>query len=75
MTPMTKAQADQMRFTVRERSDSFIEFAVQIARITEDAIAVELYEAEYTRRISVDILGLVSPLGSIPTWGQVNPNE
>ena len=68
MTPMTKAQADQMRFTVRQRSDSFIEFALQVARITEDAIAVELYEAEQTRRISAEILAIVAPLDAIPTW-------
>ena len=74
MTPMTKAQADQMRFTVRELSDSFIEFAVQIARITKDAIAVEFYQAEQTRRYAADILAIVSPLDAIPTWDQVNPN-
>ena len=74
MTPMTKAQADQMRFTVRERSDSFIEFALQVGRITEDTIAIELYEAEMTRRYAADILAIVSPLDAIPTWDEVNPN-
>jgi len=74
MTPMTKAQADQMRKTVHLRSDSFIEFAVQIARITEDTIAVELYQSEQTRRYAADILAIVAPLDAIPTWEQVNPN-
>ena len=68
MTPITAAQAAEMRRTLRQRSDSYIEFALQVARITEDAIAVELYEAEQTRRLTVDILALVAPLDAIPTW-------
>ena len=68
MTPTTKAQADQMRLTVRQRSDSYIEFALAVARITEDAIAVELYEAEQTRRYAADILAIVAPLDAIPEW-------
>ena len=65
---ITAAQAAEMRRTLRQRSDSFIEFALQVARITEDAIAVELYEAEQTRRLTVDILALVAPLDAIPEW-------
>ena len=67
MTPMTKAQADQMRFTVRQRSDSFVEFALQVARKTGDTLAVQLFEAEQSRRITADILALVAPLDAIPT--------
>ena len=67
MTPMTKAQADQMRFTVRQRSDSFIEFALQVARKTGDTLAVELFEAEQSRRITLQILGMIAPLDAIPT--------
>jgi len=74
MTPMTKAQADQMRKTVHLRSDSYVDFALQVARITEDTIAVELYESEMTRRYAADILAIVAPLDAIPTWDQVNPN-
>jgi len=74
MTPTTKAQADQMRKTVHLRSDSYVEFALQVGRITKDYIAVELYEAEMTRRYAADILAIVAPLDAIPTWDQVNPN-
>jgi len=74
MTPTTKAQADQMRKTVHLRSDSYVDFALQVARITEDTIAVELYESEMTRRYAADILAIVAPLDAIPTWDQVNPN-
>ena len=74
MTPTTKAQADQMRMTVHLRSDSYVDFALQVARITEDTIAVELYESEMTRRYAADILAIVAPLDAIPTWDQVNPN-
>ena len=68
MTPMTKAQADQMRFTVRQRSDSFVEFALQVARKTGDTLAVQLFEAEQTRRITLQILGMIAPLDAIPAW-------
>ena len=68
MTPTTKAQADQMRLTVRQRSDSYIEFALAVARITNDLLAVELYEAESTRRYAADILAIVAPLDAIPEW-------
>jgi len=68
MTPITQAQANEMRATLRQRSDSYIEFALQVARITADPIAVELYTAEQTRRISAEILALVTPLDAIPTW-------
>ena len=68
MTPTTKAQADQMRLTVRQRSDSYIQFALQVARITNDLLAVELYEAEQTRRYAADILAIVAPLDAIPEW-------
>lgn len=65
---ITAAQAAEMRRTLRQRSDSFVEFAVQVARITNDTIAIELYEAEQTRRLTVDILALVAPLDAIPEW-------
>ena len=68
MTPITAAQATEMRATLRERSDSFVEFALQIARITNDLLAVELYEAEQTRRYAAEILAIVAPLDAIPEW-------
>ena len=68
MTPITAAQANEMRTTLRQRSDSFIEFALQVARITNDLLAVELYEAESTRRYAADILAIVAPLDAIPEW-------
>jgi len=71
---ITPEQATEMRKTVHLRSDSYIEFALQIARITEDTIAVELYESEMTRRYAADILAIVAPLDAIPTWDEVNPN-
>ena len=71
---ITTEQATEMRKTVHLRSDSYIEFALQVARITEDTIAVELYQAEQTRRYAADILAIVKPLDAIPTWDQVNPN-
>ena len=64
---ITAAQAIEMRRTLRQRSDSYIEFALQVARITNDTIAIDLYEAEQTRRITADILALVAPLDAIPT--------
>ena len=68
MTPITAAQATEMRATLRQRSDSYIEFALQVARITGDLLAVELYEAEQTRRYAADILAIVAPLDAIPEW-------
>jgi hypothetical protein len=68
MKHMTPAEATEMRTTIRQRSDSFVEFALQVARKTGDSIAVEIFEAEQTRRISAAILATVAPLNAIPTW-------
>jgi hypothetical protein len=67
MKHMTPAEATEMRTTIRQRSDSFVEFALQVARKTGDVLAVEIFEAEQTRRISAAILATVAPLGAIPT--------
>ena len=67
MKHMTPAEATEMRTTICQRSDSFVEFALQIARKTGDVLAVELFEAEQTRRISAAILATVAPLDAIPT--------
>ena len=67
MKHMTPAEATEMRTTIRQRSDSFVEFALQIARKTGDVLAVELFEAEQSRRITLQILAMVQPLGAIPT--------
>ena len=67
MKHMTPAEANEMRITIRQRSDSFVEFALQVARKTGDTLAVQIFEAEQTRRITVDILAMVHPLGAIPT--------
>ena len=68
MKPMTPAEATEMRITICQRSDSFVEFALQVARKTGDTLAVQLFEAEQSRRITADILALVHPLGAIPEW-------
>ena len=67
MKHMTPAEATEMRTTISQRSDSFVEFALQVARKTGDVIAVQLFEAEQTRRISAAILATVAPLDAIPT--------
>jgi hypothetical protein len=67
MKHMTPAEATEMRTTIRQRSDSFVEFALQVARKTGDTLAVQIFEAEQTRRITADILATVAPLGAIPT--------
>lgn len=67
MKHMTPAEATEMRTTIRQRSDSFVEFALQVARKTGDTIAVEIFEAEQTRRITLQILAMVQPLDAIPT--------
>ena len=67
MKHMTPAEANEMRVTIRQRSDSFVEFALQVARKTGDALAVELFEAEQSRRITLQILGMIAPLDAIPT--------
>jgi hypothetical protein len=56
-----------MRTTICQRSDSFVKFALQVARKTGDVLAVELFEAEQSRRITLQILAMVQPLGAIPT--------
>jgi hypothetical protein len=66
MKHLTQAQATEMRTTICQRSDSFVEFALQIARKTGDVLAVELFEAEQSRRITLQILAMVQPLGAIP---------
>ena len=67
MKHMTPAEATEMRATIRQRSDSFVEFALQVARKTGDTLAVHIFEAEQTRRITAEILAMVHPLGAIPT--------
>ena len=67
MKHMTPAEATEMRTTIVHRSDSFVEFALQVARKTGDTLAVELFEAEQSRRITLQILAMVQPLGAIPT--------
>ena len=67
MKHMTPAEATEMRTTICQRSDSFVEFALQVARKTGDVLAVELFEAEQSRRITLQILAIVQPLGAIPT--------
>jgi hypothetical protein len=67
MKHMTPAEATKMRTTICQRSDSFVEFALQVARKTGDVIAVELFEAEQSRRITLQILAMVQPLDAIPT--------
>jgi hypothetical protein len=67
MKHMTPAEATEMRTTIVQRSDSFVEFALQIARKTGDVLAVEIFEAEQSRRITLQILAMVQPLGAIPT--------
>ena len=68
MKHMTPAEATEMRTTIVQRSDSFVEFALQVARKTGDTLAVELFEAEQSRRITLQILGMIAPLDAIPTW-------
>ena len=67
MKHMTPAEATEMRATIVQRSDSFVEFALQVARKTGDTLAVELFEAEQSRRITLQILGMIAPLDAIPT--------
>jgi len=67
MKHMTPAEATEMRTTIRQRSDSFVEFALQVARKTGDVLAVEIFEAEQSRRITLQILAMVQPLDAIPT--------
>jgi hypothetical protein len=67
MKHMTPAEATEMRTTICQRSDSFVEFALQIARKTGDVLAVEIFEAEQSRRITLQILAMVQPLDAIPT--------
>jgi hypothetical protein len=67
MKHMTPAEATEMRTTICQRSDSFVEFALQVARKTGDVLAVEIFEAEQSRRITLQILAMVQPLDAIPT--------
>jgi hypothetical protein len=67
MKHLTPAEANEMRTTIVQRSDSFVEFALQVARKTGDTLAVELFEAEQSRRITLQILGMIAPLDAIPT--------
>ena len=59
MAHITRQQAHEMRKTLHQRSDSYIEFALQVARVTDDEIAVELYEAEQRRRHTDNIMDIV----------------
>ena len=68
MKHMTPDEATEMRATIVQRSDSFVEFALQVARKTGDTLAVELFEAEQSRRITLQILGMIAPLDAIPAW-------
>ena len=68
MKHLTHAEATEMRTTIRQRSDSFVEFALQVARKTGDTLAVQICEAEQTRRITAAILATVAPLDAIPEW-------
>jgi hypothetical protein len=67
MKHMTPAEATEMRTTICQRSDSFVEFALQVARKTGDVLAVQIFEAEQSRRITLQILAMVQPLDAIPT--------
>ena len=67
MKHLTPAEATEMRATLSQRSDSFVEFALQIAEKTGDVLAVEICKAEQSRRITLQILAMVQPLGAIPT--------
>ena len=67
MKHMTPAEATEMRTTICQRSNSFVEFALQVARKTGDVLAVEIFEAEQSRRITLQILAMVAPLDVIPT--------
>jgi hypothetical protein len=68
MKHLTQAQAEEMRATIRQRSDSYIDFALKVAEHIGDTIAIELYTAEMDRRLSAEILAMVPVLGPIPTW-------
>ena len=68
MKHMTPAEATEMRTTICQRSDSFVKFALQVARKTGDVLAVEIFEAEQSRRITAAILATVAPMDAIPTW-------
>jgi hypothetical protein len=68
MKHLTQAQAEEMRATLSQRSDSYIDFAMKVAERIGDTIATELYTAEMDRRLSAEILAMVPVLGPIPTW-------
>jgi hypothetical protein len=70
MAHITRQQAHEMRKTLHQRSNSFVEFALQIARVTGDEIAVEMYEAEQSRRHIADIMTIVKD--SKTTWRNTN---
>lgn len=67
MKHLTPAEATEMRTTIVNRSDSFIEFALQVARATGDTLATQLFQAEQSRRITLQILAMIKPLDAIPT--------
>jgi len=67
MKHLPPAEATEMRTTIVQRSDSFVELALQVARKTGDTLAVELFEAEQSRRITLQILGMIAPLADTPT--------
>ena len=70
---ITPAQAEEMRATIRQRSDSYLEFALQVAVKVGDAMAIDIYDAEMERREVETILAMTPVLDAIPTWDQVNP--
>ena len=62
-----------MRATIRQRSDSYLDFALQVAVKVGDAMAIEIYDAEMERREVETILAMTPALDPIPTWEQINP--
>jgi hypothetical protein len=66
---VTPEQAAEMRQTVKDRSDSYIAMAREVAYEVRDHLAYRVYDDEMTRRM----FAKVRPLDAIPTWEQVNP--
>lgn len=66
---ITPEQAAEMRQTVKDRTDSYISFAREVALATRDELAYRVYDDEMVRRVFAKL----RPLDAIPTWEQVNP--
>jgi len=74
MRHITQEQAEEMRKTVSDRSNSFVEFASQVAFVIGDVIAYDIYSEELLRRAMKQFgTYAIDPLGAIPTWEEVNP--